>query len=188
MREGEPPRSGGGTPQGCPVPWHASSAESCPQAGFRQRAFLLVFFLFFLVFSRARARTARKALSGAGLRRFLSYPNSPFFRVSCPFFRVYVPFFGWHPQLTPKKTRDNSPTVPYTANGTLTRRVGHMGQLAEVWMELEPAQALALAQFVKRVGWSEIRENAVDDDEAYVMRDALGFLAKALQEAGYAPR
>ena len=63
-----------------------------------------------------------------------------------------------------------------------------MGQLAEVWMELEPAQALALAQFVKRVGWSEIRQNAVDDDEAYAMREALGFLAKALQEAGYAPR
>ena len=53
---------------------------------------------------------------------------------------------------------------------------------------LEPAQALALAQFVKRVGWQEIRQNAVDDDEAYVMRDALGELAKALREAGYAPR
>ena len=63
-----------------------------------------------------------------------------------------------------------------------------MSDQVEVWMELEPAQALALAQFVKRVGWSEIRQNAVDDDEAYVMRDALGFLAKALQEAGYAPR
>lgn len=165
-----------------------SWCPNCPQQHDDGALLAPVFLLFFLVFSRARARTARKALSGAGLRRFLSYPNSPFFRVSCPFFRVYVPFFGWHPQLTPKKTRDNSPTVPYTANGTLTRRVGHMGQLAEVWMELEPAQALALAQFVKRVGWSEIRENAVDDDEAYVMRDALGFLAKALQEAGYAPR
>ncbi|MDF1482055.1 hypothetical protein PYV55_08305 [Extensimonas sp. H3M7-6] len=53
---------------------------------------------------------------------------------------------------------------------------------------LEPAQALALAQFVKRVGWQEIRQNAVDDYEAYVMRDALGELAKALREAGYAPR
>lgn len=53
---------------------------------------------------------------------------------------------------------------------------------------LEPAQALALAQFVKRVGWQEVRQNAVDDDEAYAMRDALGELAKALREAGYAPR
>ena len=68
------------------------------------------------------------------------------------------------------------------------RKASGMSEQIEVWMELEPAQALALAQFVKRVGWSEIRENAVDDDEAYVMRDALGFLAKALQEAGYAPR
>jgi hypothetical protein len=67
-------------------------------------------------------------------------------------------------------------------------KVSVMSDQVEVWMELEPAQALALAQFVKCAGWSEIRDNAVDDDEAYVMRDALGFLAKALQEAGYAPR
>ena len=63
-----------------------------------------------------------------------------------------------------------------------------MSDQVEVMMELEPAQALALAQFVKRVGWAEIRQNAVDDDEAYVMRDALGFLAHALREVGYAPR
>lgn len=58
----------------------------------------------------------------------------------------------------------------------------------EVSMVLEPAQALALAQFVKRVGWSELRLNAVDDDEAYTMRDAIELLARALAEAGYAPR
>lgn len=63
-----------------------------------------------------------------------------------------------------------------------------MSEQITVLVELEPAQALALAQFVKRVGWAEIRQNAVDDDEAYVMRDALGFLAHALREVGYAPR
>jgi hypothetical protein len=66
--------------------------------------------------------------------------------------------------------------------------MGQMNDQVEVMMSLEPAQALALAQFVKRVGWTEIRQNAVDDDEAYEMRTALGFLANALREAGYAPR
>lgn len=63
-----------------------------------------------------------------------------------------------------------------------------MSDQVDVSMALEPAQALALAQFVKRVGWSEIRGNAVDDDEACAMRDALEILARALAEAGYAPR
>jgi hypothetical protein len=49
-------------------------------------------------------------------------------------------------------------------------------------------QAEALAQFVKRIGWSEIRQNATGDDEADKMRDCLGVLQKALQEVGYAPR
>jgi hypothetical protein len=63
-----------------------------------------------------------------------------------------------------------------------------MDNQAEISLSLEAGQALALAQFVKRVGWSEIRQNATDDDEAYAMRDALGELAKSLQAAGYAPR
>jgi len=63
-----------------------------------------------------------------------------------------------------------------------------MSDQVKVLIELEAAQALALAQFVKRVGWTEIRQNAVDDDEAYEMRTALGFLANALREASYAPR
>jgi hypothetical protein len=46
----------------------------------------------------------------------------------------------------------------------------------------------ALAQFLKRVGWSEMRQNAVNDVEAYTMRDALDQVRKALQEAGYDPR
>lgn len=63
-----------------------------------------------------------------------------------------------------------------------------MSDQVEVWMVLEPAQALALAQFVKRVRWTEVRQNAVGDDEADLMMDAMNEVAKALAEAGYAPR
>ena len=44
------------------------------------------------------------------------------------------------------------------------------------------------AQFVKRVGWSEFRANAVDDDEAREIRAAVDALQRALAEAGFAPR
>ena len=55
-------------------------------------------------------------------------------------------------------------------------------------LELTDEQAYALAQFVKRCGWSEWRQNAVDDAEAYRMREAFAQLAKALKEGGYSPR
>ncbi len=55
-------------------------------------------------------------------------------------------------------------------------------------LELTDAEALALAQLVKRIGWAEMRSNAVDENEAYVMRDAVTVLARALSDAGYAPR
>jgi len=48
--------------------------------------------------------------------------------------------------------------------------------------------AEGLAQFLKRVGWSEMRQNAVDDVEACIMRDALDQVRKSLQGAGYDPR
>lgn len=53
---------------------------------------------------------------------------------------------------------------------------------------LGEGQALALAQFVKRVQWQHMRECAVDDDECYVIRSAIEHLQVALAEAGFAPR
>lgn len=55
-------------------------------------------------------------------------------------------------------------------------------------LSLTDAQAMALAQFVKRVGWSEFRSNAIDDDEAYVIRDAFDALRLELGVHGYSPR
>lgn len=55
-------------------------------------------------------------------------------------------------------------------------------------LELTDDQAYALAQFVKRVGWTEWRQNAVDDAEAYLMRDAFDQLSRALADGGYSPR
>ena len=54
--------------------------------------------------------------------------------------------------------------------------------------ELTEQEAMALAQFVKRVGWQEMRGNAVDDDEAYLIRDAIYKIHNDLAEKGFAPR
>lgn len=55
-------------------------------------------------------------------------------------------------------------------------------------LELDDNEAMALAQFVKRLTWSEMRACAVSDDETYLMKDAISKLQKALSEEGYAPR
>jgi len=60
--------------------------------------------------------------------------------------------------------------------------------MMDVRVQLDEEQALALAQFVKRVGWSEMRSCAVDDAEAYAIRSAVDALQRALAEAGFAPR
>lgn len=59
---------------------------------------------------------------------------------------------------------------------------------AVIRAELTDAEAMAFAQFVKRIGWSEIRSNAVNESEAYVMRQAISVMRDALAYAGYAPR
>lgn len=55
-------------------------------------------------------------------------------------------------------------------------------------VQINDELAEGLAQFLKRVGWSEIRQNAADDVEACIMRDALDQVRKSLQEVGYDPR
>ncbi len=54
--------------------------------------------------------------------------------------------------------------------------------------ELTDSQAMALAQFVKRLTWSEMRTCAIDDDETWVMKDAIQTLQKSLADAGFSPR
>jgi hypothetical protein len=54
--------------------------------------------------------------------------------------------------------------------------------------EMSKAEAMALAQLCKRIAFSDMRSCAVDDNEAYVIRDAVDNLQGALKGAGYAPR
>jgi hypothetical protein len=63
-----------------------------------------------------------------------------------------------------------------------------MSNRVVVTLDLPPLQAQALAQLVKRIGWTELRQNAQDDEEAYDMRNAVQELQNALALAGYAPR
>jgi len=49
-------------------------------------------------------------------------------------------------------------------------------------------EAMALAQFFKRLHWSEVRACAIDDNEAYLIRAAVGNVRDALAGIGYNPR
>jgi hypothetical protein len=53
---------------------------------------------------------------------------------------------------------------------------------------LTDAQAWDLAQFFKRVCFSDYRSCPTSEAEAYLMRDAGELVRRALAEQGYAPR
>ena len=55
-------------------------------------------------------------------------------------------------------------------------------------VDIEPAQALALAQMAKRIYWEDMRKLAVSDEETEKMASAVVKLQDALADAGYAPR
>lgn len=54
--------------------------------------------------------------------------------------------------------------------------------------EATEQEALDLAQLAKRISFSDVRENAVDDDEAYRMLYALEKVRKAIADLGINPR
>ncbi|MFZ2628570.1 MAG: hypothetical protein WAX67_06770 [Rugosibacter sp.] len=49
-------------------------------------------------------------------------------------------------------------------------------------------QAWELAQLCKRIGYSDIRALATDDDEADIMMSSVLMLQQSLLEFGYSPR
>jgi hypothetical protein len=63
-----------------------------------------------------------------------------------------------------------------------------MDRFDHLALDLPPDEALALAQFLKRVGLDDYRRLAVDLDEAYAMQAAGERVRAGLADAGYAPR
>jgi hypothetical protein len=55
-------------------------------------------------------------------------------------------------------------------------------------VELSDELADTFAQFVKRVGLAEMRSNAVDDVETYLICDAIARVRLGLANAGFFPR
>ena len=57
-----------------------------------------------------------------------------------------------------------------------------------ITVELDAEQAWALAQLLKRIGWSDCRSLAEVDEQTRLMIAAAERVRAALAEAGYAPR
>ncbi|HLP99421.1 MAG TPA: hypothetical protein VK149_13370 [Sideroxyarcus sp.] len=57
-----------------------------------------------------------------------------------------------------------------------------------VQVQLSDEQAWALAQLLKRLGYSDCRGLAQNDNEAWLMMVAAERVRQALAEVGYAPR
>ena len=57
-----------------------------------------------------------------------------------------------------------------------------------ITVELTEDEAMAMAQFLKRYIWTDVRKSAVDDAEAYLMRDAFTSIQHSLEDVGYSPR
>jgi hypothetical protein len=63
-----------------------------------------------------------------------------------------------------------------------------MDNIVTLQVELNAEQAWALAQLLKRIGWSDCKNLAEDEAQTQLMIEAVERLRAALAEIGYAPR
>lgn len=78
--------------------------------------------------------------------------------------------------------------IVLTTEATPPNTVKAMAGKVTITINLSDDEAQALAQYLKRYIWTDVRKSAVNDDEAYLMRDAFNVIQRELSEAGYAPR
>jgi len=57
-----------------------------------------------------------------------------------------------------------------------------------IQIELTNTEAMALAQFVKRLCFSDYQNNAASENEAYQIRDAASKVQDSLARSGCSPR
>lgn len=55
-------------------------------------------------------------------------------------------------------------------------------------LDITEEQTTELAQFIKRLTWTDIRNHAKNDEDAYTMQGGINALQKSLDAAGYSPR
>lgn len=60
--------------------------------------------------------------------------------------------------------------------------------MVAITVKMTEDEAWVVAQFLKRTGFSDYRAKAVDDDEAYLMRDAADEIMDDLADAGIVTR
>ncbi|WP_434673734.1 DUF7706 family protein [Pseudomonas sp. R1-15] len=53
---------------------------------------------------------------------------------------------------------------------------------------LTGSETIALAQFMKRVGWFEFNSHAANEDEAHLVKQAVDKLQNVLSRSGYDPQ
>lgn len=58
----------------------------------------------------------------------------------------------------------------------------------KIGFEATPHQLMAMAQVLKRIGWTDIRKLSTSDEETYDAQYALEKIREALTEQGYNPR